>query len=77
MSQRPAHILALPAERAFVVQFRAKIAVELGSALGRVEHVVSGQATHFHTLVVGRPRRRYGITSRLTSMGGPFRCPGV
>jgi hypothetical protein len=50
MSQRSEHAPALPAERAFVVQFRAEAAVEPGSTLGRVEHVVSGQATHFHTL---------------------------
>ena len=50
MTQRSEHAPALPAERAFVVQFRAETAVALGSSLGRVEHVVSGQATHFHTL---------------------------
>jgi hypothetical protein len=50
MSQRPEHVPALPVERAFVVQFRAEAALEPGGPLGRVEHVVSGQATHFHTL---------------------------
>ena len=37
----------LPADHAFVVQFRAR---ETGAALpleGRVEHLDSGQATHF------------------------------
>ena len=40
----------LPTNRAFVVQFRAQ---PPGAPLvwdGRVEHVVSGQATHFHSL---------------------------
>jgi hypothetical protein len=55
MSQLP-----LPTHRAFVVQARAQPS---GSPLvwdGRVEHVVSGQATHFHApiehpaAVVGR-----------------------
>ena len=42
--------LPLPTNRAFVVQFRAQ---PCGAPLGwegRVEHVVSGQATHFHSL---------------------------
>lgn len=34
----------LPSNRAFVVQFRSQPA---GHPAGRVEHVVSGQATHF------------------------------
>jgi len=33
-----------------VVQFRAETAVEQGRFVGRVEHVVSGQATHFDSL---------------------------
>lgn len=40
----------LLAHRAFVVQFGAATDVEAGCWAGRVEHVVSGQATHFHTL---------------------------
>ena len=40
----------LPAQRAFVVQLHATAAVAQGQLAGRVEHVVSGQATHFHTL---------------------------
>ena len=41
---------ALPTNRAFVVQFRVQPS---GASLGwegRVEHVVSGQVAHFHTL---------------------------
>jgi len=41
--------LLLP-EWAFVVQFRAETELERGRVVGRVEHVVSGQATRFHTL---------------------------
>jgi hypothetical protein len=40
----------LSPQRAFVVQFRAEAAVEQWHFVGRVEHVVSGQATHFHSL---------------------------
>jgi hypothetical protein len=36
--------------RAFVVQVRADVAVEQGQWVGRVEHVVSGQATEFEML---------------------------
>jgi hypothetical protein len=40
----------LPTQLAFVVQFAAETAVEGGRFVGRVEHVVSGQAQRFHTL---------------------------
>jgi hypothetical protein len=40
----------LPADRAFVVQFLATAEVDADRLEGRVEHVVSGQATHFDTL---------------------------
>jgi hypothetical protein len=40
----------LSATRAFVVQFRADTAVAQGYLAGRVEHVVSGQATDFQSL---------------------------
>ena len=40
----------LPTNRAFVVQFRVQPSgASLGWA-GRVEHVVSGQMSHFHSL---------------------------
>jgi hypothetical protein len=41
---------SLPAERAFVVQLSADADVAQGRIAGRVEHVVSGQATHFDRL---------------------------
>jgi hypothetical protein len=41
---------SLPVQRAFVVQFRAEADVEQGKFAGRVEHVVSGQATRFYSL---------------------------
>lgn len=41
---------ALSPYRAFVVQFRAATALEQWHVEGRVEHVVSGQAAHFHSL---------------------------
>jgi hypothetical protein len=40
----------LSVTRAFVVQLRADMAVEQGALAGRVEHVVSGQATDFESL---------------------------
>jgi hypothetical protein len=36
--------------RAFVVQFRVETRLKQGQCAGRVEHVVSGQATHFQSL---------------------------
>ena len=47
MSQLPP---LLPTTRAFVVQFRAQPPWVPMSWDGRVEHVVSGQMTHFHSL---------------------------
>jgi hypothetical protein len=44
---KPAH---LSVHRAFVVQFRSDTAVEQGNLAGRVEHVVTGQATDFQSL---------------------------
>jgi len=44
---KPAH---LSVHRAFVVQFRSDTAAEQGYLAGRVEHVVSGQATDFQSL---------------------------
>ncbi len=41
------HAPSLPTNRAFVVQFRAEADVDREQIAGRVEHVVSGQATHF------------------------------
>jgi hypothetical protein len=40
----------LSPHRAFVIQFRAETNVARGRIVGRVEHVVSGQATHFASL---------------------------
>ena len=40
----------LPRDRAFVVQLTAQAAGTPEGFRGRVEHVASGQATHFHTV---------------------------
>jgi hypothetical protein len=40
----------LPANRAFVVQLHVEAKVEQGEFRGRVEHIVSMRATHFHSL---------------------------
>ena len=40
----------LPVQRAFVVQLHATADVAQARLVGRIEHVVSGQALHFHTL---------------------------
>jgi hypothetical protein len=42
--------LPLPTNRAFVVQFRAQPGGAPAGWEGRVEHVVSGQVTHFDSL---------------------------
>jgi hypothetical protein len=39
-----------PTQHAFVVQFAAHTALDAEDLTGRVEHVVSGQATQFHSL---------------------------
>jgi hypothetical protein len=44
------HPAPLSVTRAFVIQFRANTAIEQGHLAGRVEHVVSGQATDFQSL---------------------------
>ena len=41
---------SLPANRAFVVQLHADAQVEQKEFRGRVEHVVSYKATHFHSV---------------------------
>ena len=41
---------ALVRRRAFIVQFRAETDLAQARCAGRVEHVVSGQATHFQSL---------------------------
>ena len=41
---------SLPAQRAFVVQFRSEAMLEQDHWHGRVEHVVSGQACQFQSL---------------------------
>jgi hypothetical protein len=43
-------LLPLPTNRAFVVQVRAQPPGAPFAWDGRVEHVVSGQATYFHSL---------------------------
>jgi hypothetical protein len=46
--ERPADTIhPLPRQRAFLVQVHAEAEVARGRLAGRVEHVVSGQATHF------------------------------
>ncbi|MBI3300716.1 MAG: hypothetical protein HYZ72_01350 [Deltaproteobacteria bacterium] len=49
MKQESGQARCLPAERAFVVQFYAGEEPSEGDVAGRVEHVVSGRATHFHS----------------------------
>ncbi len=49
-TQKPTLKSSLSPHRAFVVQFRAETDVGQGRCTGRVEHVVSGQATHFASL---------------------------
>ena len=50
MTQEDRGYAWLPPERAFVVQFYADIMPDTTHMAGRVEHVVSGQVGHFHSL---------------------------
>lgn len=47
MKASPSHQSRFPAQRAFVVQVAAFEPGESDVPLGRVEHLVSGKATHF------------------------------
>jgi hypothetical protein len=49
MAQPGKYAPLLPVDRAFVVQVEAAAAVAQGCFSGRVEHVVSARATHFHS----------------------------
>jgi hypothetical protein len=42
--------LPFPTQRAFVVQIHADVVVAQGQVWGRVEHLVSGQATRFQSM---------------------------
>jgi hypothetical protein len=50
MSQPPPEKAPLSVHRAFVVHLRTSSSVPRGPVEGRVEHVVSGQSTHFDSL---------------------------
>lgn len=50
MTQKDRGHAWLPPERAFVVQFYADTMPDTTHMAGRVEHVVSGQVGHFHSL---------------------------
>jgi len=41
---------SLPTQRAFVVQLHSESKIEKGQFKGRVEHIVSGQSTHFSSM---------------------------
>ncbi|HEY7711517.1 MAG TPA: hypothetical protein VIG57_15965 [Candidatus Entotheonella sp.] len=41
---------AYPTQRAFVVQIHTEADMAQGEVRGRVEHIVTGQATHFETV---------------------------
>jgi len=50
MPQQQTGKAPLSVHRAFVVHFRVSSDVPRGQIAGRVEHVVSGQSTHFDSL---------------------------
>lgn len=50
MPQCPTQTTPLSIHRAFVVHFRTDADVVQGQIAGRVEHVLSGQSTHFASL---------------------------
>ena len=47
MSEKSEKAVALPTNRAFVIQLRASSGASGVAHRGRVEHLVSGQAVHF------------------------------
>lgn len=56
----------LPSNRAFIVQFRAATELVPGRCAGRVEHLVSGQATRFESW----EQCRLFIEQTLANVGG-------
>jgi len=50
MPQDAGQLAPLSVHHAFVVQFRVDTEVAHGRVAGRVEHVASGQSTHFASL---------------------------
>jgi len=50
LSDDQRHHTTLRPEHAFVVQFDPATQVEAGQVKGRVEHLISRQATRFHSL---------------------------
>ena len=50
MIQDSSRLAWLPPERAFVVQFYADTGLDTTHMTGRIEHVVSGQVGHFHSM---------------------------
>lgn len=50
MPQDAERLAPLSVHYAFVVHFRTSTDIPRGQVAGRVEHVVSGQATHFSSL---------------------------
>ena len=68
----------LPVQRAFVVQLHATADVAQTRIVGRVEHVVSGQALHFHTLaelLAFMARVLSALEARTTEAPEPVRPP--
>jgi hypothetical protein len=50
MNEPPADESPLSPHRAFVMQLRENADVERGRLTGRIEHVTSGQNTHFQSI---------------------------
>jgi hypothetical protein len=65
----------LPPERAFVVQFYADTELDTTHMAGRVEHVVSGQVGHFHSLATLLSFiSRVLVEKKATECSGDMRC---
>jgi hypothetical protein len=74
-TNRPSSLMAtnrpsLPTNRAFVVQLHADVEVEKGPFFGRVEHVVSGEATHFDSVEALMAFITQVLAAQSTSDGG-------
>ncbi len=67
--------VALPAERAFVVQLRADADLARGVVRGRVEHMLSGAAARFESLeqLVGCMQDALAAAARRSTPPAPIR----
>jgi hypothetical protein len=74
MEYTPGRQPAFSPARAFVVQFLDETQIEAGHMVGRVEHVISGEAIHFQSLdaLLAFLTRVLREVREAPSMDGPY-----